>query len=187
MLRRLQTLSYFLCLGLAVVPYVEPARAATLLALDLAELVRTSDYVVVANAQSENSRYANKLIVTDVELRVITSMKGSAKAGDTLVATHLGGSVDRVALTVPGAASFKLGQSAIVFLQRAPGGVDLRVTGMTQGVMPILGAEVQTGGAEPGTTLMQRDAKGVLVEAQAKPALRQPLDAMIAEIEKLAQ
>src|ERR1700742_2568523 len=106
MLRRLQTLSLLLCLGfgLAIAPSLPQARAATLIALDLPELVRTSDYVVVANALNESSRYSDKLIVTDVELRVITSMKGSAKPGETLVATHLGGAVDRVGLKVPGAA-----------------------------------------------------------------------------------
>jgi hypothetical protein len=187
MLRRLQTLSLLLCLGLglAIAPYAESVRAATLIALDLAELVHTSDYVVVANALNESSRYANKLIVTDVELRVITSMKGTAKPGDTLVATHLGGAVDRVGLTVPGAATFKLGQSAIVFLSKA--GEDLNVTGMSQGVMPIVGNQVQTGGVEPGTTLMQRDAKGALVEAPAKGVERRGLDAVVAEIEQLAK
>ena len=189
MLRRLQTLSLLLCLGLglAIAPYADSAHAATLIALDLAELVHTSDYVVVANALNESSRYANKLIVTDVELRVITSMKGAAKPGETLVATHLGGAVDRIGLTVPGAASFKLGQSAIVFLRKAPGGADLNVTGMCQGVMPIVGKEVQTGGVEPGTTLMQRDANGALVEAPAKAVQRQSLSDVIAQIEQLAK
>jgi hypothetical protein len=189
MQRRVQILSLLLCLGfgLAIAPYAEPAHAATLIALDLPELVRTSDYVVVANALNESSRYADKLIVTDVELRVITSMKGSAKPGETLVATHLGGAVDRIGLRVPGAASFKIGQSAIVFLRRAPGGGDLNVTGMSQGVMPILGNAVQTGGVAPGTTLMQRDAKGVLVEAPAKAAESKPLSDLITQIEELAK
>lgn len=189
MQRRLQTLSLLLCLGfgLAIAPYAETARAATLIALELPELVRTSDYVVVANAQNESSRYADKLIVTDVELRVITSMKGSAKPGDTLVATHLGGAVDRIGLRVPGAASFKIGESAIVFLRKAPGGTDLNVTGMSQGVMPVVGNQVQTGAVAPGTTLMQKDANGVLVEAPAKAVKMQSLDAVIAQIEQLAK
>src|SRR5262245_33202470 len=115
MLRRLQTLSLLLCLGLglAVAPWqAQPAQATSLIALDLPELVRQSDYVVVASALRESSRYADKLIVTDFELKVITSMKGSAKPGATLIATEMGGAVDRVGLNVPGAAKFSIGKSA---------------------------------------------------------------------------
>lgn len=186
MLRRLQTLSLLVCLGLglAVAPW-QPARATSLIALDLPELVRQSDYVVVANTLRESSRYADKLIVTDFELKVITSLKGAAKPGSTLVATELGGAVDRVGLNVPGAAKFSIGKSALVFLRRAEGSSELRVTGMSQGVMPIVGNEVQTGSAT-GATLMQRDPKGALVEAPHKEAQRQPLSSLVAEIERLA-
>lgn len=160
------------------------AHASTLIALDLPALVRDSDYVVVANAEHEASRYQDKLIVTDTTLRVITSLKGSAKPGSTLVATHLGGSVDRVGLRVPGAAQFKLGSSAIVFLRRA--GEDLNVTGMSQGVLPISGsgssAEVLPGGT--GATLMQRQADGTLTE-KTDAAPRAFAD-VIADIERLA-
>jgi hypothetical protein len=160
------------------------AHASTLIALDLPTLVRDSDYVVVANAEHEASRYQDKLIVTDTTLRVITSLKGSAKPGSTLVATHLGGSIERVGLRVPGAARFELGASAIVFLRRS--GHDLNVTGMSQGVMPINGsgssARVLPGGT--GATLMQRGADGALTE-KAEAAPRAFAD-VIAEIERLA-
>jgi hypothetical protein len=160
------------------------AHASTLIALDLPTLVRDSDYVVVANAEREASRYQDKLIVTDTTLRVITSLKGSAKPGSTLVATHLGGSVDRIGLRVPGAARFKLGASAIVFLRRS--GQDLNVTGMSQGVMPIGGsgssAQVLPGGT--GATLMQRGADGSLTEKN--DAAPRALTDVLAEIERLA-
>jgi hypothetical protein len=162
------------------------AHAATLIALDLPALVRDSDYVVVANAEHESARYQDKLIVTDTTLRVITSLKGSAKPGATLIATHLGGAIDRVGLRVPGAAQFKLGESAIVFLRRA--GEDLNVTGMSQGVLPITGAgasaQVLPGGS--GATLMQRASDGTLTEKPAQPAPPRSLSDMLAEIERLA-
>jgi hypothetical protein len=162
------------------------AHAATLIALDLPTLVHDSDDVVVANAERESARYRDKLIVTDTTLRVITSLKGSSKPGATLVATHLGGAVDRVGLRVPGAAQFKLGESAIVFLRRA--GDDLNVTGMSQGVLPISGngasAQVLPGGS--GATLMQRAPDGTLTEKPAQPAPPRSLSDMLAEIERLA-
>jgi hypothetical protein len=162
------------------------ARAAVLIALDLAELIAQSDHVVVAHPESQSSRYAEGLIVTDVSLRVISTLKGSTPIGATLVATHLGGSVDRVGLRVPGAAHFTPGRSAIVFLRRAEGSHELNVTGMSQGVMPIIGAgpeaQVQIGGDH--ATLMQRDASGAYVPAPSA-SRRQALSAVVAEIERI--
>jgi hypothetical protein len=54
---------------------------------------------VVGNAQKPSARYDDGIIVTDVELRVVTTLKGATKPGETLIVTHLGGAVDRVGLT----------------------------------------------------------------------------------------
>ncbi|MET0384534.1 MAG: hypothetical protein ABW321_01180 [Polyangiales bacterium] len=164
------------------------ARAGTLLALDLPALVAQSDYVVVANAQSEASRHDKGAIVTDVTLKVITSLKGAAKPGDTLIATHLGGAVDRVGLRVPGAAKFKLGQGAVVFLRRAEASKDLNVTGMSQGLMPIVGQgdSATVTPSESDATLMQRDADGKLVEVHRSTQPRL-LRELLTEIEQLVK
>jgi len=162
------------------------ARAAVLVALTLSDLVSQSDHVVVAHPETQSSRYADGLIVTDVTLRVISTLKGPTPIGATLIATHLGGSVNQIGLRVPGAASFAPGRSAIVFLRRAQASDELNVTGMSQGVMPIFGetgqAQVQTGGDH--ATLMQRDANGAYVPASGA-ASRQALSAVVAEIERL--
>lgn len=175
------------CLALGV-PLVaaSTAAASTLIAMDLASLVEQSDYVLIGQAQSQQSRYADKAIVTDVTLKVISSLKGSAKPGDKLVVTSLGGSIGDVGLRVNGAASFKLGQSALVFLRRA--GKELSVTGMSQGVMAISGnagsEQVETTAA--GATLMQRNADGQLVATE--PAnQRRSLAALLAEIDGLVK
>jgi hypothetical protein len=87
---------------------------------------------------------------------------------------------------VPGAAQFKLGESAIVFLRRA--GENLNVTGMSQGVLPIRGngssAQVLPGGN--GATLMQRAPDGTLTEKPTQAAAPRSLSDMLAEIERLA-
>ena len=178
---------FALALGAAGSGGASRVTAAVLIALDLPALVSQSDHIVLANAESESSRYADGLIVTDVQLRVIAKLKGPASVGSVLVATHLGGSVDRVGLRVPGAAHFELGRSAIVFLRRAEQSTELNVTGMSQGVLPIIGsggtAQVRLGGRE--ATLMQRDAQGALVPAP-KESRRQTLASVMAEIERLA-
>lgn len=163
-----------------------PAHAAVLMALDLPALVEQSDLVVVANAQKQSSRYVDKLIVTDVTLKVITKLKGVTKPGELVTVTHLGGAVGDIGLTVPGAASFKLGESAVVFLRRVPSG-EWNVTGMSQGVLLISGQgaeqRVTPGGSD--SALMQRDTEGHLVERKA--AAPRGLADLLAEIERLVR
>jgi hypothetical protein len=163
-------------------------RAATIVALDLPMLVSQSDLVVLAQAESETSRYLDGLIMTDTSLRVISALKGSAAVGSTLTATHLGGSVGSIELTVPGAAHFTIGQSAIVFLHRAAVSGDLNVTGMTQGVLPITGsgdgAVVITNGSA-GATLMERDPNGAFVPKPSVAPSQQTLADLLANIRRI--
>lgn len=164
------------------------ASAATLLALDLPKLVDQSDYIVVAKAESESSRYrtTDRLIVTDVALRVIDSLKGDSRAGRTLVVTRLGGTVDRIGLTVPGEASFPSGRSAVVFLRKSLGG-ELQVVGMSQGVLPIEGAgdEARVSPMKGGAALVQPGADGKLDEAAGAVAPGTPLREVLARIAAL--
>lgn len=165
-----------------------PAAAATLVALDLGELVRASEHIVLAKAESRDSRKdeATGLIVTDVRLRVITKLKGGSQPGQTLVATVLGGSVGELGLQVPGEAVLPDDHSAIVFLRKNQLG-ELNVTGMSQGVLTIVGeggsAMAMPGGA--GAELVQRGSDGRLRDAP--DALMQPrsLAAVLTEIRGL--
>ena len=164
-----------------------PAHGAVVIALDLAQLVDQSDFVVVAQPEGESSRFSKGLIVSDVTLRVSRVLKGATAPGATLIVTRLGGSVGQLALNVPGAARFPPNQSAIVFLRRAEGRSELQVTGMSQGVMPITGqgpsAQVAPGGA--GATLMQRDEAGALKDVLPPAAQSRTMDDVIGEIQKL--
>lgn len=175
--------SIILAVTLAVAPVaMAPTRAAVLIALDLPALVEQSDLIVVASAQKQSSRYVNKLIVTDVTLRVSSTLKGAAKAGEPVVVTHLGGAVGEVGLNVPGAASFKMGESVVVFLRRVPSG-EWNVTGMSQGIMKIVGQEVLPGAT--GAELMERDQEGRLTELPKTKAAPRALPDLLGEIERL--
>lgn len=155
------------------------AQAAVLVAMDLPELVSQSDLIVVGSATKQSSRYVNKLIVTDVTLAVSSTLKGSTK--ESVVVTHLGGSVGEVGLNVPGAAAFKLGENVVVFLRRVPSG-DWNVVGMSQGIMKISGEEVLPGGV--GAELMERDPEGRLRELKT-PAAPRALPDLLGEIRRL--
>jgi hypothetical protein len=93
--------------------------------------------------------------------------------------------VGEVGLSVPGAASFKLGESVLVFLRRVPSG-EWNVTGMSQGVRPITGqgAQQQVLPGAAGAELMQRNADGQLIEAR-EPERARNLTDMLGEIERL--
>ncbi|HEX7477147.1 MAG TPA: hypothetical protein VF331_05035 [Polyangiales bacterium] len=180
------------CLALllaGILLWAAPAvRAATVLALDLAALVRQSDEIVIARAEGERSHYRpDRLIVTDVKLRVLDALKGKAHVGDVLVATRLGGSVDGIGLAVPGEASFPSDRSAIVFLRHVDATGELQAVGMSQGVLPIEGdgatATVMPGGA--GAALVQRADDGKLVSAPDALLHPQTLRSVLGQIQKL--
>lgn len=182
---RVAGLSLGLGLGLGGAALLSaPAHAAVLIAMDLAALVEQSDLIVVASAQKQSSRYVNKLIVTDVTLEVSSTLKGTAKPGEPVIVTHLGGAVGDVGLTVPGAASFKPGERAVVFLRRVPSG-QWNVTGMSQGIMKITGQEVQPGAT--GAELMERDQEGRLVELHKPPPAPRALPDLLSEIQRLVR
>jgi len=155
------------------------ARASVVQALSLEELTRNADLVIVAVPTEQHSRLDldGKMIVTDVNLRVDEVLKGPVKRASNVVATLLGGRLDQLALQVPGEANFVSGMRVVVFLHRSQGGDDLRVVGMSQGVLPL----VQQGGrtiAKPGgagAALVDRGGDGVLRDAPS--ALMRPLPA----------
>jgi hypothetical protein len=174
---------------LLVAAVAASASAATLLAADLAQLVRMSDYVVLAKAESRASRKqeSSGLIVTDVQLRVQNGLKGSAKPGDVLTATLLGGSIGDVGLHVPGEAHIPGDRGVIVFLRRASNG-ELNVSGMSQGVMSITGqgSSAMVMPAAPDAALVQPDDTGKLQAAPEALPSPQPLGTLLQQIRQLA-
>jgi hypothetical protein len=164
------------------------ARAATMLALDLPQLVELSEYVVVAKAESQSARKVEPhgLIVTDVRLRVSRALKGATRPGDALTVTVLGGALGQVGLRVPGEASFPKDQSVLVFVRREASTGELAVTGMSQGVMRIEGsgdgALVMPGAVD---AQLVQPCEGALRPAPDALLHPQPLTRMLGEIERI--
>jgi hypothetical protein len=161
----------------AVLAPAPQVQASVVQALSLEELTHKAEVIVLGTATERQSRYGidGKLIVTDVSMKVETALKGDVKAGQTLIATVLGGRIDDVALQVPGEANLPVGQRVIAFLYHSPASGDLRVVGMAQGVLSLVQKDQTTmvlpGGG--GAALMAPDAQGQMHEAP--PALTQPL------------
>jgi hypothetical protein len=178
MIDRLRTGAAILALCLTLPPALAlpTALASVVRALSLQDLTGKADVIAVVVPRDSQTRRgaSSSLIVTDVSLEVETPLKGNFKRGERIVATVLGGRQGDLALQVPGEASFEVGSRVIVFLYRAPSSAELRVVGMSQGVMPLVarpdGTMVAAGGQ--GAALVEPGPEGSLKNGE--PAFDQP-------------
>jgi hypothetical protein len=179
-----------LLLVLALGAVSATAVASVVKALSLEELTRKADVIVVgvgADAQARRND-DGRLIVTDVSVDVQQVLKGGAKAGDDVIVTLLGGSLDGLGLRVPGEASIPLGKPALLFLYRSgKEGRDLRVVGMAQGVMAMQGEPgtmmIIPGGS--GSELVERSSDGKLNPAPAALLRPEPAANVLERVRKL--
>lgn len=119
-------------LVLTVATWAVAAHATTLLRLDVEQLTQASDVVVRGTVKSVKSRWSadHLRILTDVELSVAESLKGSAE--QAIIVTQPGGVVGDIGQRVSGLAAFTEGEEVVLFLtRRAQGRYD--VAGMAQG------------------------------------------------------
>lgn len=166
------------------------AHASTVRALSLADLTRKAEVIVVGVPEEAQSRrhVDGKLLVTDVSVRVERVLEGTAKPGESLVVTLLGGELDGVALSVPGEAALPLGKRSLLFLYRASRSGDLRVVGMAQGAMSMQAAADGTPMIIPGgsgSALVERGSDGRLHPAPAALMQPAPADELLAKVQEL--
>ncbi len=111
--------------------------ATTMLPLDTNGLCERADRIVLAKAESQSARWSDdhQTIYTEITLRVERSYKGALKTGDTVVVRSEGGSVDGIGMRVYGAASFKIGEESVVFVEHR--GLPSYVVGMAQGKLHV--------------------------------------------------
>lgn len=109
----------------------QAALATTLLKVDLSQLTRSSDAVVVGRVLSVQSRYSadGLKILTDAEITVTQTLKGQVEK--TVVVMQPGGVVGDVGQHVAGVARFSPGEEVAVFLEKR--GTRYFVTGLGQG------------------------------------------------------
>lgn len=164
------------------------ARATIVEALDLRELVRGADHVLVGTVTGTTVRYDRLArIVTDATVRIDDSMHGSAPNGSTVIARSLGGAIGDVGLRVEGEPTWIAGERVVLFARADRGEGVLRAVGMSQGVLPIRTIDgvdrAMPGGS--GLSLMQRGSDGRLRPAPAALTGPAPLDDLCAQIREL--
>lgn len=145
----------------AVVPQ---AASALVLEMDLPQLSRAADAIVVATVVKGSSRDANAgsgrapSPVTDTSLRVTRIIAGSR--GDALRITQSGGVVDGLGLRVPDLPQFSPGERCVLFLSR-----EGFVVGAFQGKMAIVDGRV----ANLGITVTELERRVRLYRAGVDP------------------
>lgn len=177
-----------LCLLVLAVVAVQPAGATSMPAFSVPQLAKRADMVVVAVARAMHSRWRGPLIVTDVELQIEEVIRGQGTVGNTLVVTIPGGDIERLALTIPGAPRFAVGQRTVSFLRKAQesdNSPNFTVVGMAQGSLAVVGtgsnARVMGSAAAAHTVTRQHD--GTLTAA--KPTIGRPMS--LAELRNQVQ
>jgi hypothetical protein len=173
----------FVCCGfLYFLALTSSGNAATVLELDLEQLITKSDLIVVATVAEQSSHW-NKYgrIVTEVVLEVQQTLKGQASEGEELTVTTLGGRVGDVVMKVDGSPRFIGGASILVFLREVPALGQLQVVGMSQGLRYLsdgpFGRVILPGGE--GLALIRPDQTGEPTKNQSTvsddPAASEPL------------
>ncbi|MEZ4433625.1 MAG: hypothetical protein R3F65_14550 [bacterium] len=112
------------------------AAAATVRRLELPDLVRLADLIVLATVQATEPTRRGKRIVTRATLLPETTLKGTPP--DPLVVEVPGGVIGGIGQKVPGAARFDVGEQVIVFLEASAPDAPLAVVGMAQGKLRVV-------------------------------------------------
>jgi hypothetical protein len=109
------------------------AGATVWVRMELGEVVRRSDAIVLGRVEAASAHWEGGRIVSDVAVRVEDRLKGNA--GALLHVVHSGGKVGDIVMRVLGAPEFRVGQRAILFLAKT--GEAHRVVGLAQGKVDV--------------------------------------------------
>lgn len=113
-----------------------PAAAATVRKLDLPELVRVADLIILATVQTTEAVRQGNRIITRATLIPETTLKGTAPT--PLIVEVPGGVIGGIGQKVPGAARFEPGEHVIAFLGASDTPGYYAVVGMAQGKLRVV-------------------------------------------------
>lgn len=100
--------------------YTPSIAATTVVPITVEQLTQRSDIVVVARVGARRSHWLGRTIVTDVELTINHSLKGSLIAGAHLTLRLPGGDVGNISQVLHGAPSVEENETIVAFLRRPP-------------------------------------------------------------------
>lgn len=150
-------------------------QAAIVERLAIEDLALRASRIVEATVIDTESRWVDRLIVTEALVRVDRCYKGACE--ETAVVRVLGGEVDGIGMRVEGVAALPVGERVLLFLE--PAGVEgdhLRVAGLAQGCFHLRQA------GDDLVALRSLHGLSLLGAGETAPAL--PLRAVIAALER---
>jgi hypothetical protein len=157
------------------------AQATVVVRRSIDQMVAAADLVVVADARAHTALWSEGRIYTDVELVVATPVRGSVRAGDTIVVRTPGGRVGDTGQLLAGAPELVTGQRYVLFLRRSRTAGMFETVGLSQGALPVRG----TGDAavvRPADTAGLELVGGATSGAITVPAEGVPLASLLREI-----
>jgi hypothetical protein len=181
-------------LATALIPAAAQATIAR--AMAMRDLVTEADVIARVTVIGRSARRDDlDRIVTDVTVRIdealyasgdMTGHVGSARAGDEIVVTRLGGELDGLGLRVEGEPGLPQGAEVLLFAAVSPRGT-LRPVGMSQGVFPIARDTAGRELAMPNGDGLSLVAPTGAELTESAPALARPapIDALLDEVRAL--
>jgi hypothetical protein len=162
------------------------ALATTMLALPTPRLFQRADLVVVVDVDRVAAVEAGSRVWTKVDAHVAQVFKG-ASVGQQIQILTPGGEAGKFGQFVEGSATFRPGETCVVFLSRLSNGAYEPVA-MEQGKLTIEPATGRNGWVVRRTvsaTIVERAPDGTRRPGQ-KPAETEPMDDYFAQLRKLA-
>jgi hypothetical protein len=167
------------------------ARATTVPQMSLRDMVRMAPSIVHGTVASSSSHWNDdhSLIVTDVRIRITDVLKGN-EVGEVVV-TQPGGKVGKLRVDVDGAAAFRPGDEAILFLAPDAKGHQ-EVVGVFRGRFDVT-IDTRSGmksvrGIDPGDVSQLQAAKpGLAVEAAPSSGVAMGLDDFLGGLREMVQ
>jgi hypothetical protein len=179
MLSRRNALSVLATAALALF-FCRSAEGGVARAVELGELVRASERVVVVTPVESTARWETvgrqRRIVTYTRLRVDQRVSGAA--GSEVWVRTLGGRVGKVGQIVHGEARLYAGEAQLVFLEPHAPGIH-RIVAMAQGHYPLRAADDGKLRVVPSSELVLRGAE--------RSAARRLAGRSLAEVEALVR
>lgn len=175
---------------LAALLVASPADASIVQGLELPELVRHADRIVLGRVLfSESFQRPDGQIGTWHRIGVEREIRGRAPDEREVIVETLGGQIGDVGMRVDGEPSFTVGERVLVFIRDGGPYTAFRPVGMGQGVMRVRmkrGVETVTQNRE-GLMLVRRDAQGRLEKSLGGLPDKERLDALLLKLRDIVE
>jgi len=175
---------------IAVLLVASPADGSIVQGLELGELVRHADRIVLGRVLfSESFQRRDGQFATWHRIGVEREVRGRAPDEREVIVETMGGHIGDIGMRVEGEPSFSVGERVLVFIRDGGPYTAFRPVGMGQGVMRVRkerGVETVTQNRE-GLMLVRRNAQGRLERSPGALPQRERLDVLLSKLRGMVE